>query len=339
MPLLSDLIVQGVRRGSGSVLGQAVGGGLAGAASGGFGVGGGGYAPQGSVRETDAERAARLAGSSGAPPPGTTDVAPVDVMGTGAAGVNPGSAVGQALAASAGNALFGAGTGTPPALLNTPPSSTPNMDGVTDGDPLATATAPQDGLSANDLLIPAGLLGAAGLMAPSGAGVSAATGGLPFGITPADLVAAGVLGTGLVAGSGGTGAAGDGLKQIAEDSGNLAKRLGNIADAGFQGNIGGKGLNSIARMVRKAQAAIRQRYASMGMTGSTAETDDLNDAVEAGVQQQFEIGQKMAATGLNAIAALTGQSAQAYLALLNAQTAKNTALGNALANFAGAIAH
>lgn len=153
-----------------------------------------------------------------------------------------------------------------------------------------------------------------------------------------DLIAGGLLAGGLVSGTGGLGSAGDGLKGIAENSKNLANRLGDVAAAGMEGNIGGKGMNAIRRMVRKAQAAIRQRYSGMGMSGSTAEQDDLNDAAEAGVEQQFKIGQQMAQTGLNAIAGLTNQSASAYMALLNASTAKDTALGNALANFAGAIA-
>lgn len=182
-------------------------------------------------------------------------------------------------------------------------------------------------------LIPTGsTLPAAGAIKPPGEGI------LGTGVGVKDLVAPALLAGSLAAGSGGTGSAGKALEGIAENNKNLANRLGNIADAGMRGDIGGKGLNSISRMVRKAQAAIRQRYAAMGMSGSTAEQDDLNDAVEAGVEQQFKIGQQMAQTGLNAIAALTGQSAQAYLALLNANTAKNTALGNTLANFAAAIA-
>lgn len=196
----------------------------------------------------------------------------------------------------------------------------------------------------NSLLLPGALAlgagaGLAGLVGGGGGGATT-TGEeskLPFGVTPTDIAAAGLLGAGLLGGSGGTGSAGDALKEMAASNKELAGRLGGIAEAGFQGNIGGKGLNSIARMVRKAQAAIRQRYAAMNMSGSTAEQDDLNSAVESGVDLQFKIGQQMAQTGLNAVAALTGQSAQAYLQLLNAQTQKDTALGNALANFAAAV--
>ena len=188
-------------------------------------------------------------------------------------------------------------------------------------------------------LAAAGLIATGSTMPAAGAITGAPTdGGLPLGVKPTDIIAGGLLGAGLLGGTGGTGSAGDAIKDLAASNKELAGRLGGIAEAGFQGNIGAKGLNSISRMVRKAQAAIRQRYAAMGMSGSTAEGDDLNAAVESGVDLQFKIGQQMAQTGLNAVAALTGQSAQAYLSLLNAQTQKDTALGNALANFAAAVA-
>lgn len=204
---------------------------------------------------------------------------------------------------------------------------------------------PKEPLTAEQIALISALPAVAGLMqggpsgniTPAGEG-GPGGGGLPGGLGLKDLIAAGLLGAGLLTGGGGGGGNKDALKDLAQFNQQTAGRLANIAEAGFQGKIGGNAMNSIQRMVRKAQAAIRQRYAGMGMTGTTAERDDLNDAVEAGVEQQFEIGQKMAATGLNAIAALTGQSAQAYLALMNAQTAKDTALGNALANFAGAFA-
>lgn len=145
----------------------------------------------------------------------------------------------------------------------------------------------------------------------------------------------------LLGGGSGGGVAGatDALKGVADNATALSNRLGNVATAGFAGDIGGRGLNSIARMVRNAQAAIRQRYAAMNMSGSTAEEDDLNAASQAGVDQQFKIGQQMAQTGLAAIAALTGQSAAIYTSLLNAATTKDTALGTALSNFAAAVTH
>jgi hypothetical protein len=156
-----------------------------------------------------------------------------------------------------------------------------------------------------------------------------------------DLLALGLLGGGLALNGGKGGGdtpAGTALTNLAGTNTSNARALQAAGLAGMNGNIGGSGLNYVARMVRNAQAAIRQRYAGMGMSGSTAEQQDLNAAAQSGVDMQFKIGQEMAQTGLSAAAALSGQSATIYAALMNAQTQKDTQLGNALANFAGAVA-
>lgn len=166
-----------------------------------------------------------------------------------------------------------------------------------------------------------------------------------LGLNPKNLLGLGLLGAGLAGALGGKGK-GDpnapgsptaGLNDIATSNQALAKQLGASSQAAMNGNIGAKGLGAIGRMVRRAQAAIRSRYAEMGMSGSSGEQQDLQEAAMAGVDMQFKVGQQMAQTGLAAIAGLTGQSAAAYTALLNAQTAKDSQLGNALANFAGAL--
>lgn len=246
-----------------------------------------------------------------------TEVAPVTVVGN--KGVNP--VVPVALGA-AGLGALAAGAGGGGALQPVP---------VVDPISATAAAAPEavTGLTPTNV----GMAGAAGL---AGAGLGGLFG---TGVTAQQALAgaalAGALGSGQGAGSGG-GTQG-GLESIAKNNQELATSLKGVVNAGMAGDIGGRGLNSIDRMVRKAQAAIRARYSSMGMSGSTAEQDDLNAAAEAGVDMQFKVGQQMASTGLAAIAALSGQSAAAYASLLNAQTAKNTALGNALANFAGAL--
>lgn len=183
--------------------------------------------------------------------------------------------------------------------------------------------------------------GNGGLLAAGAAGLGA------LGLSMKDLLGLGLLGAGLMGGAASLNSGGDPnkpgtpaaeLTNIAKGNQQLANQLAGRAQAGMSGDIGGKGMNYIARMVREAQAAIRQKYASMGMSGSTAETQDLNAAAQSGVDMQFKVGQEQAQMGLATIAALTGQSANVYAALLNAQTQKDTALGNALANFAGAAA-
>lgn len=283
-----------------------------------------------------------------------TDVSQVDVIGKApsaippAAMVIPAGAAGAALLASGGG---GGGAATPPpntvdeltvtAAPKAPPPVVESIGtpGVVAGlTPTSEMPAPPPEeavhLDPQDLMVPAAL-GVGALTTMGNPDITPPGGGLN--ITPGDVVAGGLLAGGLLGGTGSGGSAAEGLKGLADSSAALAGRLGNIAQAGMAGDIDGRGLNSIGRMVRKAQAAIRQRYAAMNMSGSTAEIQDLNAAAEAGVDLQFKVGQEMAQTGLNAIAALTGQSAAIYTSMLNAQTAKNTALGNAIANFAASL--
>lgn len=170
-----------------------------------------------------------------------------------------------------------------------------------------------------------------------------------LGLKPADVLSLGLLGgalnqgvRALDSGPGGPGGPGGdpatNLGATAASNQQLSNMVQGRALTGLDGQIGGQGTNAIRRMVRNAQAAIRQRYSGMGMSGSTAEVGDLNAAAQAGVDMQFKLGQDIAQTGLQTVAALTGQNANIYTALLNAQTQRDTALGNALANFAGAAA-
>lgn len=289
-----------------------------------------------------------------------------------AAGVNPAAlllpagAAGAALLASGGGGGGGAAADvgntvapvtvtanplpTPPPLANAGAAGAGAVTGAGLADPGNTVegvtvqakplpdAAPAGGGGVDPALL-ASLAGGAAFGAAAGTG---GRGGIMgTGVDGKDLVAGGLLAGSLLSGQGGGGGGGgnpaESLSHLADNNSALADRLGNISSSGFAGDIGGRGLNSIDRMVRKAQASIRQRYASMGMSGSTAEMQDLQAAADSGVDLQFKVGQEMAQTGLNAIAALTGQSASIYTALMNAQTAKDTALGNSLANFAAAL--
>lgn len=360
--LVDEIVVQGIRQGASSSLSRALSGALAGSvarlassgALGGLSYGGSAGALQDAVSRYQPPSSV-----------GPTEVAPVEVMAPAAPGVPqvlPAGALGQAVGGAAGaSTVFGnSGVDTlEPANdlegievvgARAPPPTPPapgTILGATGGSLAGVELSPVEVQGVNDkqlemqdLLLPAaagaGLLtlaggGGGGEITPEGDG-----GG---GFKPTDLLPLAPL-IPLIPGIGGGGGDDgnkDALEELARNNSALADRLGRIATAGFAGDIGGRGLNSINRMVRKAQAAIRQRYASMNMSGSSAEIADLNAAAEAGVDLQFKVGQEMAQHGLTAIAALTGQSASIYAQLLNAQTAKNTALGNALANFAGAL--
>lgn len=160
-----------------------------------------------------------------------------------------------------------------------------------------------------------------------------------LGLQPKDLLGLGLLGLGYASSQGKPGIETNqnyqDLAASADQNKQLISQLSQSADAGRMGNIGGSAMNQIRQTVRNAQAAIRQRYSSMGMSGSTAETSDLNAAVQQGLDAQFKFGQDIATSGLQAVAQLSNVNANIYSTLLKAQTAQDTDLGNALANFVG----
>lgn len=92
-------------------------------------------------------------------------------------------------------------------------------------------------------------------------------------------------------------------------------------------------------------AAIKSKYASLGMSGSTAETQDISSAKSAAVSQSFAIAQQLAQEGLAALTTtpaagsvtqLGGDAGQLLEALLQSETTQSTQLGQALAQFAAA---
>lgn len=298
--------------------------------------------PSSALGQVVGSAAANIPGN-GTPPPAQQQTQPEE---TEVSEVVVGPGAGRATAGADATELAGAlGGGLVANRLAPGANLTPPMEVDPDSlwqspDPDESPISPQEvallggGLAAGALLDGGGLTSS---MNPQGVQSGNPVNDL-LNLTPRDLIGAGLLGAGLIAGNGGgSGGAQQALEDLARSNAGLADRLGKVATSGFAGDIGGRGLNTINRMVTKAQAAIRQRYAQLGMTGSTAEQADLNAAAEAGVDLQFKIGNQMAQTGLTAIAALTGQSAAIYAQLLNAATAKDTALGNALANFAGAL--
>lgn len=83
-------------------------------------------------------------------------------------------------------------------------------------------------------------------------------------------------------------------------------------------------------------AAIKQKYAQLGMSGSSAEVQDINAARNASLAQTFAIGQSLAAQGLTEVSSASGLEASIMSQIMQAETAQNTQLGDALASFAGA---
>lgn len=119
---------------------------------------------------------------------------------------------------------------------------------------------------------------------------------------------------------------------------------------------------SVVNAVNDAKAATKSRYASLGLTGSTAETDALAAIDNNAIGQRFSIAQNMANTALQAgnqaLSALStstgatgsllgqvgaaetasqGIQAQIYQTLMNQQISQNKDLQTAIGNFTTAL--
>jgi len=90
---------------------------------------------------------------------------------------------------------------------------------------------------------------------------------------------------------------------------------------------------SIQTATKAAQAAVRSKYASMGMSGSTAELQEINAVNEAAVSQGVQIAENLLNTGIQE----SGLAAGIYENLIKINQAQSQATGSAIANFASAL--
>ncbi len=109
------------------------------------------------------------------------------------------------------------------------------------------------------------------------------------------------------------------------------------AQAALTGQLPGSAEILVEQGLKAKQAAIRQNYAQLGMSGSSAEAQDLAYAAQAAEAERFQIGQGMAQTGFKAAGQELGMEQSLLEAILQEQTARGTALGDSLAKFAGAM--
>ncbi len=89
----------------------------------------------------------------------------------------------------------------------------------------------------------------------------------------------------------------------------------------------------IDQATKAAQAATRSKYASAGMSGSSAETQDLNNITEQAQAQTFQEANSLLQDGLNA----TSTSGQLYADLMNFDSQESAQTGQAIASLAGAL--
>jgi hypothetical protein len=96
----------------------------------------------------------------------------------------------------------------------------------------------------------------------------------------------------------------------------------------------------VTQALNDSITSIKSKYASLGLTGSTAEQAAISEAQSQSQQMTFTIAQQMAQTGIqagNQATADLGLEGTIYNDLTTAQISQDTALQNAIASFTGAI--
>jgi hypothetical protein len=97
----------------------------------------------------------------------------------------------------------------------------------------------------------------------------------------------------------------------------------------------------VSQGLQSAQAAIKSKYAAMGLSGSTMETQDLNAAQTNASSQAFQMANTLTQTGLTEAGVSQsdlGGASTIYQAIMNEQLSADEALQKALAQFASAAA-
>ena len=118
----------------------------------------------------------------------------------------------------------------------------------------------------------------------------------------------------------------------------MAKQMTPTALANMQGLIGGPALGAIESTLERQKSQIRGTYGTMGMSGSTAEAQDMAAAQRDATSQQYELGRQMASTGFQGIAAQTGLADTVFSNLMTMQMEKDKELQDALAAYAALFA-
>jgi hypothetical protein len=132
----------------------------------------------------------------------------------------------------------------------------------------------------------------------------------------------------------------EGNKQPA-NYGTLEQQAGTLAAGGNQlqsylqsGTLPPGLQTSLNSAATAAQAAIKSRYATTGMSGSSAESQDLQNVANQVSGQGAQIALQLSQQGLSE----TQLSDQLYAQLMQTSLSQDNALSSAVGNFAGALA-
>lgn len=123
-------------------------------------------------------------------------------------------------------------------------------------------------------------------------------------------------------------------KNLKEEASQLGQQ-GSQLEGYLQSGTLPPGLKSgIDQATASAKATIRSRYASMGLSGSSAEQQELGAVDQRAQEQAAQLGMQLLNTGIGE----TGMASQLYQTLLGDSLKNDSGLSTAISNFASAAA-
>lgn len=272
------------------------------------------------------------ASASGTTAPGASAASIAPVGGTGGTGdLTAGDGASGASAAAPVGVPSGGGTNLAslvPAAAGTGPS------GLT---PLSASPLTSQPITAGNLTAAPAFAGGAGVGGAGGGGSSVdnffnnptwGTAGTALEKNALPILAGGGLLANLVAGSNPTGET-----QLKDQAGALATQGGQLASYLQSGQLPPGAQAGLDEATKSAQAAIRSKYAALGMSGSTAEIQDLNDVTMQASAEKFQIADSLLKTGIQE----TGLSSSIYENLANFDVQQSGQTGSAIAALAAAL--
>lgn len=118
----------------------------------------------------------------------------------------------------------------------------------------------------------------------------------------------------------------------------IANNARSLATAEQEGILPPGAQQSLQAQLSAARAATQAKYADMGMTGSSAESQDLQNLNTQAIQQQFQLGQAMATQGLTEASGADANSMNLMKYVADTEAAQGTDLSNVLSKFAAMFA-
>lgn len=143
------------------------------------------------------------------------------------------------------------------------------------------------------------------------------------------LLAGGGLAANMIMGNNETEGTGE-LRALAQRANERGERFSNYLESG---QLPAGAQAGLTQATEAAKAAIRSKYASMNMSGSSAEMQELNDVDSRAQAQGFQMASNLLRTGVEE----TGIAANLYRALVGLNAQRDAATGRAISSFASAL--